>query len=273
MNTWITHAITNATKVGAIGMALALGIVQGNRLNVEPVENPNNQPTVTETVTDEPTELAEDLELPSEPEVVDDIPAKGEAEPAPAPKTETKVTASGSSTADSHVSGGIHDSNSPNFVAYKYSYIGDFEDAYLGYCAKDVPDGMWPEDLQPSVALGIKSVMDRATHNSIKGQMAYLFNAYVWEGGRLSYSLGNTYDFGPVEWFGIKTGYENQLYKPSMSFVITWSTRTISVTEPASQLPEESIIAAKKWAEEATAYLRWLDSAYKQKCGAYKSLY
>lgn len=214
-----------------------------------------------------------ELEVSTVPEVEKSEEKVENSKQARTQQDESTVDASSSNTSVSHAFVEMPSSDSPNFVSYKYSFIGDFEDAYLGYCAKDVPDGMWSEDLQPSVALGIKSIMDTTTYHSMKGKMASLFNAYVWEGGRMSSGLGNVYIFGPVEWFGIKTGYEDQLFKPSVSFVITWSTRTISITEPGGDLPAYSIEEAQQWATEATAYLRWLDSAYKAKCGNYTSLY
>lgn len=177
----------------------------------------------------------------------------------PTPKPKSSVSQTTATTPSTNCS--PYDSNSPCYVKHTFSYVGDFEDAYLGYCAKDVPAGEWGEDLRPSVALGIKNVMPSEQAGTMKGKVISLFNTYVWEGGRMSRGLGDPYNF-------TVNGTGKLIY-----FTLHWSTRTISYHQGNYVISADEKASLEAMAAEATAYLRWMDSAYIAKCGQYKSLY
>lgn len=158
----------------------------------------------------------------------------------------------------------------------QFSTITEAEQAYLGYCPKDVPSGVWSSPLSPSIALGINGSMSTAQGNTPNGRMVIIWNAYKQGQG-----FGDGYRFVDIERLGINTGCDNchmchYIDGRSVSstsgyyFTLNWSTLTVYVSADGDShinLPANVRAEADNMASSMTSYLRWLNSSYATKCG------
>lgn len=163
-------------------------------------------------------------------------------------------------------------SDHSNRPTYKYNYVGDFERDFKGYCAKDVPAGMWVDELHPAVALGYLGFTDQDT--SPEGKIRH-----VWG----TFKLQNFYEFYGdyyiVDWsssYGIDTGgvFNGSIADTNVAFVLHWSTKTITWEPLWKDSPAKDYWSAEiqnqldAITKRMTDHLHYLDSAYTAKCGS-----
>lgn len=214
-------------------------------------------PTVEETVVEE-VAVVEETVAESEPETPAEAPhspqkSVSEQKPASVPSTPLKP------------------------AQRQYTNWLDFERDYMGWCPKDVPEGLWPDALPAAAALGLSINMTLEESNTPRGDILSIWNTY-----RSTYYLGDIYRFATIERLGIKTEpdcpdgfYRINDHTLSTAsgywFELNWLTKTVYVTTDEDGHSTVSATALKQ-ADEAAAwmtnYIRWLDNSYNAKCGS-----
>lgn len=161
---------------------------------------------------------------------------------------------------------------SPNPQATAYSYRGDFEKAYLGVCPQDVPEGVWPDPLFPSVSLGYLS-SDVDSHNPEK-KIRNVWNYYL-----IGRGFGDRYQFASSDDFGVGTSgsYNGHLATSNVAFVLDWTHKTVDWKPLFDSSPSKDYWNAEMQSKldalavRMTTYLRELDARFKAKCGPYRT--
>lgn len=149
----------------------------------------------------------------------------------------------------------------PTTPKYKYSYVGDFEKAMKGVCPQDVPDGLWPDPLMPSIALGLPGIVGQDL-STPEGGATYL---WTW----LKSPWSNQNDQKVVSADRMNLGIDTSEF----GFFINWPTRSftwdylIANGRTKATLDPEVIKVMDATSVRMSNHLKYLDQAFASKCG------
>lgn len=257
MKAWVGQAIFAATVVGTVGAVGLNTIINTNNIEPEIVVESTDMDTDA-LISPDSTEIApEDSAIPEESTTEE-----------PQATTPT-ATPQGSVTVEV-IKPSKPASSYPTTPTYKYSYVGDFEQAFMGYCPQDVPEGMWGDKLNPAVALGY------STTSGDKSPEAKIRNVWGTFKTQNFYELyGDNYKVGWTSMFGIDTGgsFNGSVMGDNIAFILHWSTKTVTWERLWDDSPSKDYWPADMRAQfddiatRMTHHLRYLDNAYTAKCG------
>lgn len=206
-----------------------------------------NQEVVEETIFDGDVN-SEPIILPDEiPVAGDDVVVAPEPTPEPQPSPTVPSVTLPPYEAE--------ESQSPSTTTYLYHTIGEFEQAVLGKCQKDIPENAWPDPVSPSVSIGILSSMTYGygMYDS-KGVILRVWNSMKGRG------------LAPSDHYYL--GKANNLDKNIPKLVelyLNWSALEVTAEYPAS-VTSEDIALITALTSEMTYYLQYLDTTYNNKC-------
>lgn len=247
----IWGAVTKAIAVGMTGLVLGTGAIQLAEVEPEPI-------------VEEPQVL--DVRVPGA-ELTGDVVIRDLTEEKPSEPSETPSEPPSQPQAPSVPSTPAKPTQT------QFTSIYDFEEAYMGVCPKDVPEGVWPSKLSPLVALGYstKTAYDLQFTPETKARQIF----HLFRSGQYSDSKGfvATVDDMGVVFSKTEDGYfTDGRYVASHSgyrYWVEWATLTIYLDETGAYIPinDEQRAEMQRVAEQMTRRLRELDAQYTAKCG------
>lgn len=160
----------------------------------------------------------------------------------------------------------------------EFGSIKEFEEAHLWICPKDVPAGVWPDKLTPSVAIGVLSSTIYDNRNNAWGQTYSIWNAY--RSGQVTIPVRVVANIEEVGLHVPKScdgylGYQflngHLASYSGWWFKINWPERRIYVEAEEGgshiEISDKTRADAEDMAEWMTNQLRNLEESYIRRCG------